>query len=174
MRCEVGSRSLKVVVAFCRLNPAVREALRRDGIPAYYFNTSIDDEAYWRLLCALWAQKESFILLEQDKVPQPGAIQALWNCPNLWCAYPVPMWQTDRYADFPSLSCVKFDRALMERAPNLMTEQVGQIGIGGGDVPPRHYQRLDMAVALWVQLANRGEVCWHPKGMVRHEHQEVA
>lgn len=173
MRDQDGG-GLKVVVPYTRLHPAVHEALERDGAEARYCDTSADQEAYWRVLCDAWAERETFIVLEQDKVPVPGALLALWCCPSLWCAYPVPRWQDGQYTDFPSLSCAKFDASIMERFPRLMVEKVGEIGIGGGDVPPRHYQRLDMAIALWVHLSIGRGVCWHPRGMVEHQHQEVA
>lgn len=169
------SRGLKVVVAYFRLNPAVPAALERDGITARYCDTSADDEAYWRLLRDLWSEGDTFVVLEQDKVPAPGAIQAIHDCPSLWCAYPVPRWQDGGYSDFPPLCCVKFHALLMERFPKLMEEKVGGVGIGDPRLAvPRHYARLDMAVALWVHLSIGRGVCWHPRGMVRHEHEEVA
>lgn len=161
---------MKVVVAFALLHPGVRAALEGEGIDARYCDVSEDVEACWRLLCALWAEQETFVFLEQDKIPAPGALQAIYECPSPWCAYPVPM-QNGEYADFPSLSCVKFSGDLMRRLPRVMEDKVGQIGIGGGDVPPRHYLRLDMAIALWLHQG-RG-VCWHPRGLIRHEHEEA-
>lgn len=170
MRQAPRGGRLKVVVAHSatNLNPAVRAALESEGIEARFCDTSADVEAYWRLLCVLWREGETTVLLEGDKVPVPGAVRAIYDCPSQWCAYPVPM-QNGQYCDFPTLACVKFGADLMARLPHVIEREVGTIGIGGGDVPPRHWQRLDMALTLWLHQG-RG-VCWHPKGMVRHEHK---
>lgn len=34
-----------------------------------------------------WEEGKTFINLEQDIVPYPGAIKALWDCPKEWCVY---------------------------------------------------------------------------------------
>lgn len=157
---------VKVVVPFCNLSTDTMAALERDGIKARFQTTATDDRAYARLLCQLWAEGETVVLLEQDKVPAPGAIRAIHDCDSPWCAYPVDMHQTGRPADFPTLSCVKFSDLLMERWPDLM-ERVAAHPMG--DTPPGHYSRLDMAVALWAHR-RAGPVHWHPAGMIEHHH----
>lgn len=162
---------MKVVVPYVHLHPATVAALERDGIEARYVDVSSDVEDAWQLLAECWAAGEGFAVVEQDKVPAPGALPALIDCPERWCAYPVSM-QSGTYAGFPTLSCAKFAGDLMARWPDLMNHVGGTfMGVlGGQSITGRHYARLDMAVALWVARRS-GPVHWHPAGMVEHLHQ---
>ena len=163
-------QAVKVVVAYCDLHPATKIAAE-EADHVRWGDTSADAEAYWRLLREMWAEGDTFAVLEQDKVPGPGALRAIHDCERAWCAYPVEQ-QGGGLADFPTLSCAKFGASLMARWPGAV-DIAGQLSMGyfdGAPITGRHYRRLDMAMArvLWTRS---GPVHWHPAGMVEHRHQ---
>ena len=160
---------MKLVVAYCRLHPKTREAVLasvEDDDKIIWADTSRSDTAYFTLLSRHWRVGKTFVLLEQDKIPDEGALRELYECPQPWCSYPVPMAHNGEPCDFVSLSCTKFGADLMARHPNLM-ERVGLMDMGYG---LKHWNRLDMAMA--GQIAGRGYVPhWHASGRIQHEHQ---
>jgi hypothetical protein len=103
-------------------------------------------------------------VLEQDKIPAPGALRDLWECPHEWCSYLVMMRGIAEAAPYPSLACSKFGRSLMVSDPDLM-QKVGELDLGLGE---REWSRLDMAVAAFCQ--NIAPVHWHKAGRVEHLH----
>lgn len=157
---------MNLVIPHCGVAPQTRAAV--DHLAPCYVDTSAIPTAYWRTLCELWAERRTVILLEGDKVPADGALEALWGCERPWCAYPVPMANSPRCADFPTLSAAKFADSLMVRFPDLM-ERVGERDMGFG---PGHWDRLDLAVCgvLWRRA---GPVHWHPAGLIEHKHPGV-
>jgi hypothetical protein len=159
---------LKVVIAYIQLHPKTVEAVwtsadEQDDI--VWADTSASDTAYYELLAKHWAEGETFVLLEQDKIPAPFALRDLYECASPWCVFPVPMAHNGQPCDFASLSCTKFGSDLMARWPDLM-ERVGAMNMGFG---PKHWNRLDMCVANQIHR-KIGPVHWHPAGMVGHEH----
>jgi hypothetical protein len=164
MPSGASSRSeLRVVVPFVRLEPAVVAALERDGIEAEFVDTAGLD-AYWRLLADLWAHGDSFVVLEQDKVPAAGLLRELWECPEPWCSTPVGMRGVEVAAPYPSLACTKFGASLMAADPWLL-EDAGRLDLGFGE---RDWSRLDLAVS--GLLASVAECHWHEGGRVEHLH----
>lgn len=127
-------------------------------------------DGYWRLLDAEWAKRETFIVVELDKFPAAGALEALWLCPARWCCYPIPMQNTTVVSPFPTLGCVKFDRSLMVEHPSLMRD-AGELG-GLGLPPEQAWSRLDLAVA--GLLGHHLDCHWHEPGLVEHRHEELA
>lgn len=166
---------MKLVVAFCQLHPKTAQAalaeLKADA-QIVWADTSGSDTAYFEAIERHWAEGQTFVLLEQDKLPVPGALRALHDCPASWCTYPVPMAHNGQPCDFVSLSCTKFSAELMAAVPDLM-DRVAKLNMGRG---PKHWDRLDMSMALECTKALGRmrrppyECHWHPAGMVGHEH----
>jgi hypothetical protein len=154
---------LNVVVPYVELSPELPAALERDGISAVFVETSAPD-GYWAMLAEQWARGETFIVLEQDKVPVAGALHELWNCTELWCTYPVGMRGTVETSPYPSLSCTKFHRHLIELTPSLL-EHVGTLDLGLGE---KEWSRLDLGIA--GLLATVADCHWHDAGKVQHLH----
>lgn len=63
-----------------------------------------EDNDYGKLLATLWAFGESFVLVEHDIAPWPGAITRLKQCSSQWCAYQYPL----NFELVDSLGCTKF------------------------------------------------------------------
>lgn len=78
---------MNVIVPYAKLNKWIPLCLKAEGVEARYVQME-DDEHYSRLLGELWAKGETFIFLEHDVLPWPGALSQLWNCPEPYCAFP--------------------------------------------------------------------------------------
>jgi hypothetical protein len=77
-------------------------------------DVSGDGDRYFWLMEALWHRGEGLLVVEHDIVPYPGAIKALQECPEPWCAVPyqvgvnVGTW----------LGCTKFSPEIMSTVPD--------------------------------------------------------
>ncbi len=80
---------MKLIVPFVKLNPWVEREMR--DLRAIFYHTQGDND-YVDLVSDLWTRGDTFIINEQDKLPWPGAIQELWECPMIWCAYSYPRY----------------------------------------------------------------------------------
>jgi hypothetical protein len=168
---------VKIVVAYCQLHPktvaAVWDAVsEREEI--VWGDTSGSDMAYYELLTRCWAEGETFVVLEQDKIPVPGALSELYNCSEPWCSFPVPMANTGTPCGFVSLSATKFGEVLIQGAPDLM-ERVAKLDMGYG---PKHWNRLDMSMNMECaralgRMRRLPHVHWHADGMIGHEHIQL-
>lgn len=139
------------------------QLLEEEGVSARYVPTG-EDDSYWRCLAEAWEEAETFIVLEGDKYPEPGALLELWVCPWQWCTYPVPMRDSEEPAPYPSLACTKFDAELMARAP-LLLQQAGELDVGLGE---REWSRLDLIVSGLLHVL--AEPHYHQAGRVEHRH----
>ena len=154
---------MKVIVPHVEFRPDLCRLLEDEGINPRFVSTH-EHDGYWECLSDAWAEGDTFIVLEGDKYPAPGALLELWECLRLWCVYPVPMRDTDAVSPYPSLACVKFDEDMITADPLLM-DRVGEINVGFGE---REWSRLDMAVAAFA--GNITDAHYHDAGRVEHRH----
>lgn len=154
---------MKLLVPYVTLSPQLPETLERQGVAADYVDTS-GAEDYWAVLARYWDEGETFIVLEQDKIPAPGALIALWECAQPWCVYPVAMRGVAEVARYPTLSCAKFGASLMQADPDLL-RKVGELDLGFGE---REWSRLDMGIAAFCE--NITPAHWHEAGKIEHLH----
>ncbi len=119
-------------------------ALEMDGIAADYVEMG-DEFAYWRLLRGLWEAGEGFVVVEHDVLPWPGALRQLWDCPEMWCAFPYRLSHDPGFST--ALGCTKFSAKLLERTPGAMDVLAeGRYGHSVGD--RRHWWGLDGRLSL--------------------------
>lgn len=157
---------LPVLVPYVRLSARTKEALEAEGYRPIYQHTP-GDYGYADALETMWSTGQGFVVVEQDKVPWPGAVADLWKCSALWCVYPCRM-DNGEYAGFPSLSTVKFSTDMVRLFPTFMSTARTYVI---GDAPPGHYSRLDMAIFTHAMLGCNLEPHWHyPE--VLHYHEE--
>lgn len=102
-----------VVVAALTPEPLAGKALEREGVSAEVVVLD-NGYGYGRLLDRLWADGETFVLLEHDVVPWPGAVDALLACDEPWCVHEYPFAANAvRWA----LGCVKVAERLLRGDP---------------------------------------------------------
>lgn len=76
---------MRVVVPFTDVTLGCRSSLERYCPQAELYDVSGDVEAYWRLLSDVWADGETFVLIEHDAEWDERAIRALEECPEPYC-----------------------------------------------------------------------------------------
>lgn len=82
---------MKIVCPYTDLNPATEMALKIEHKREVEFvDVSGSQEAYFELMRQYWREGEAFAVVEHDIVPWPGAIKALFDCPEPICAYEAP------------------------------------------------------------------------------------
>lgn len=106
---------MRVVVPFARLH-VTEQVLRSYRVPVEFVRLD-DDDAYRRLLHELWAARETVVIVEQDIVPWPGALEELYGCMGLWCACAHPLF--GGLGIYHGLGCTKISGQLMARLPDL-------------------------------------------------------
>lgn len=74
---------------------------------------------YATLLADAWTSERTFVVVEQDIVPPPGAIMELVHCGALWCVHEYPV--SGRLYG-PLLGLAKFSYALQLLHPDAMTD----------------------------------------------------
>lgn len=103
---------MNVVVPYTHLNEWLPVCLKADGVDATYIQM-LDEGHYSRLLADLWRAGGSFILLEHDVLPWPGALRQLWDCPENYCAFPYRLSGCVGLA----MGCNKFSTNLLKAYP---------------------------------------------------------
>lgn len=61
---------------------------------------------YWDLIVAMAERGKPFAVVEQDTVPPPGALDALFACPEPWCGHSYQVWQGDIVECFGDLGAL--------------------------------------------------------------------
>lgn len=108
---------LPVVIPTRTLGSAPARALCIEG----YEVTEVvmeDPQHYGRLIAGQWKTGLGFVLVEDDVVPWPGAVQAMLDCEHDWCAYEFPRTHPryePRAGWVLGLGCVRFSHALVRR-----------------------------------------------------------
>ena len=108
---------IPVVVPYAQLHPETRAALEGvEGVTFVDVSDGPGEEAsrYFWLLQAAWHRQEGVIIVEQDIVPPPGAIDELRACPQDWCGRP---YQVGINIDC-WLGLTKFSPAIMAAVPD--------------------------------------------------------
>lgn len=135
---------MRVVVPFTTIAPGVFEALALTGYVFELRDVSGSDSAYCDLLEELWAEGETFTIVEHDIIVRPDTPLELDTCPSPWCGFSVPYFN----GVHPGMGCVKFGAELMARAPFA----VADAGAMSDDRhPARHWCRLDASLQ-WMVL----------------------
>ena len=135
-------------------------ALRATGYVYDMVNVGGSDRDYFDLLSSLWADGETFCIVEHDIVVHETAMRELDECPNDWCGFPHEYMGDVGYY----LGCVKFGADLIARHPDAVV-RTGVIF--DGLYPKRHWYRLDSRLQTTI-LGNRGEVKCQHLPQVRH------
>lgn len=108
---------MRVVVPYTpgMLSAAVPYALRAHPADVVEWRPTEGERGYWDLMRGLWREGRSFVVVEQDVVPWPGAVEALWACPSDWCCHDY----SDEGVPSPMLGCTKIGAGLIARNPGI-------------------------------------------------------
>jgi hypothetical protein len=108
---------MKIVIPYAQygLPGLVSVALQYDCPEPIVFHCE-HDSSYYRLVRNLWHDGETFIIVEHDIIPWPGAVTILDQCSQPWCLNPYNN-QTDG-----SLGCTKFGKTLLTQYPDALDE----------------------------------------------------
>ena len=143
---EVASR-IRVVVPYRTLREETVLALAAQGPVDVEYREVDEFYDYYRLLCELWERGKSFIMVEHDILPWPGALAELWGC-GTWCCMPYNLGGSNLIA---AHGCTKFGADVLE----VTRERV--LAIEGDE---RHWTRLDTVVNEILEAV----------GLIRHVH----
>jgi hypothetical protein len=115
---------MKIIVPHTtgRLNRWVQDELCRVGAQ---FKVTDGDHSYVDLMEELWNEGETFVINEGDKLPWPGAVQELHDCPMLWCAHSYRRFVSPTrqgVGDYYGFGCVKFHADLIRLIPDVWRE----------------------------------------------------
>jgi hypothetical protein len=113
-----------VVPALHEDNVAVR-CLRSEGIEPYVRVLSAPTD-YAHLMAELWQDGETFVIVEDDIAPWPGAVAQMCDCPRFWCGYYYTLpgrWDPEDDGPYKSLwgttGCYKVTDDVLLAAPDL-------------------------------------------------------
>lgn len=87
------------------------------------------DYGYSEYFKKRWEESQTFISIEQDTVIYPGALEAIWDCPQEWCVYDVhlPNHRKRTLGNEVSaipLACMKVAAEMINKTPNLWDEPI--------------------------------------------------
>lgn len=119
-----------------------------------------DDDAYWRLLAALWASGDDFAIVEQDIVPHEDVFDEFRACSEPWCTFGYEYFVG---GDYHGSGCVRFRARLTGNEPDLMLA-VAQYA--NDKHPARHWCSLDAFTQH--ELYRRGYEAHHHHPSVGH------
>lgn len=112
--------TLRVVVPFTVRNSAVEAA-----VPAgtEWADVSDGPDAYWRLMCRLWADGEAFLVVEHDVVIHRDVIPQVESCLEPICLFPydnICHWACqEAWANM--LGCTRFSAAVIAAVPDAVS-----------------------------------------------------
>lgn len=125
--------------------------LRRFHPDAVLVDCRGDKGAYHRHLSDRWKEGKTFVNMEHDVIPWPGAVESLLVCPSPWCVFADANF--DVLGTGPNLLLAKFTEGFISRLPHCWDDMDAKIG---GD----KWDNCD----IWVSLYAR------ERGVLPHQH----
>lgn len=114
---------LNIFIPYTDIKPATLIAL----IGYNYMPVKLEgDYGYYEYFKKRWDERKTFINIEHDVVVYPSALEAIWNCPEEWCAYDyhLPIHRKQSLGSNVPLGCVKFSPSFIEKTHDLWSEPV--------------------------------------------------
>lgn len=115
------AEKIKIFIPYTEIQPATKIAL------IGYNYTPIEvkgDFGYSNYFKDRWEEGQTFINLEHDVVVYPGALKALWDCPEEWCVYDYHLpnhWSRNLEIEVNGipLGCMKISDKMIEKTKAL-------------------------------------------------------
>jgi hypothetical protein len=119
------------------------KAVMASGWPVETYDVSGNDLAYGHLLERLWADAETFLIVEHDIVIGPTTAREFAECEEEWCSSPYTYFDQPVTTSGGGLGCTKFSSQLMHRWPE-MIRQANALSCAGH--PNGHWCTRDLAI----------------------------
>lgn len=151
--------SVPVYVPHIRLNEATRVFLacsQAMGHDIRLVDVADDDHAYLNHLRSCWERQETFINIEHDVVPWPGALESLECCPQMWCSFAYDAAAAD-FARAP-LGLAKFTSEFIDAIPDVWESDIS-------------WQDLD--AHLWRYATQRGHQAHQHRPSVLNANKDI-
>lgn len=120
-----------------------------------------DEYTYGETMHRYWQMGDTFINVEHDIIPYPGALEALDQCPYQFCGYDYPIGHAGLTGPCrgSALGCVKFGSLLIGRFPDLSEpwQYVNWNGLDAAVFASLRY-KLDDPPEVKTRWTN---FCWH-------------
>jgi hypothetical protein len=157
-----------------KLRPETAVSLALFAPTAEYVDVSASPDAYHALLAGLWAEGETFAVVEQDVEIHRGVLPQFAACSEPWCTFAYEVWlPPERAGDPPrraaasypfQLMCSRFRAPLLRKHPDIVSRLQGAC---------RHWLGLDAHIG--IELQRRGVPGPHVhQRAIRHHHQADA
>lgn len=118
--------------------------------------------AYGQMLQSLWNRHGHLIVIEQDVVPPPDAIEGFLTCGSDWCTHG---YLIDGVQHSQVLGCTRFSAELQDQHPRLMWHAASNVG---GQRRLAHWQQLNEQITRGLKMAG-ATLHVHP-GAATHLH----
>ncbi len=121
----IAARTIRIFVPYTYVQNATMTTLSAYLYNHYtrFIDLSGDPWNYVNYFQDRWEEERTFVNVEHDMVPWPGAIEEIWNCPEQWCFYDYtahPGVQRDWLQGYyPMIGLTKFSAAMIERLPDV-------------------------------------------------------
>ncbi len=120
------------------------------------------DDSYWAWLRDAWRLQADLMIVEEDILPPPRAVERLADCPRPWCAF---RYRVAANSVVLALGCVRFRARLTTRHPRLV-EEVGEVT--GDGLPAKDWRRLDVRMDRALKALDYRP---HDHGWAQHLHK---
>lgn len=116
---------MKILCAYVDLEWPVEFMLRAEHPnDVTWADCSGGDDAYFEAVKSMWNQGETFVIVEQDILPWPGALKEIYECSHRFCILWTPHWQSiNRDGSWTyAHGIVKYGSGLINQIPNYFNE----------------------------------------------------
>jgi len=127
----------------------------------WYQLPKADNGAYGRLLRALWARGETFVICEHDVIPTRAQLDLITSCGHDWCSF---AYDDGLYPRGPMFGLVRFDSRVMAEHP-----YAAEVATEGGERRPTEVPWWDVDNHVARDLKIR-QVEWFEHSPPVHHH----
>jgi hypothetical protein len=110
---------MKIICPYTTLTEGTEMVLKAEHRNEVEFvDVSATQESYFWLMHRCWKEAQTFVVIEHDIVPWPGAIRAIHDCESILCAYQAPIGTFNGEYSGLGLGVWKLGKSLLEKFPD--------------------------------------------------------
>lgn len=156
-----------MVAPFTAFHPLTEQALDLYAPGAERWLLNEHPLAYHTLLAKLWADGDSFLIIEHDIEIRTGVVEELEACPEPYCCFPYAGPGGDLLVR--SLGCTRFSGEFIAEHPSLMLDLEDR---GMTETSPRHWRRMDAELAHYMQIRQIAPHMHQPPVLHHHAYRK--